>query len=101
MRKVMVRYTVKPERAQENRELIEAVYAELARTQPAGLSYAAFVLEDGVTFVHVSSSDTSNGRSPLLDVPAFQEFQRDHSSRVAEGPVTTALEEVGSFRVWA
>ena len=51
MSKVMVRYKVKPERAQENERLIRAVYEELAQTTPAGLRYATFKLEDGVSFL--------------------------------------------------
>jgi hypothetical protein len=35
MSKVMVRYKVKPERAQENEQLIRAVYEELKSTVPA------------------------------------------------------------------
>ena len=42
MRRVMVRYKVKPDRAAENEALVRAVYEELARTQPAGLHYATF-----------------------------------------------------------
>ena len=37
MRRVMVRYKVKPERAAENEELVRAVYEELQRTAPDGL----------------------------------------------------------------
>jgi hypothetical protein len=101
MSKVMVRYTVKPERAQENRELVEAVYAELADTRPDGLRYATFVLEDGVTFLHVASAETADGGTPLTGVRAFQEFQRDVRERCEQSPVVTALQEVGSFRFWS
>ena len=54
MRQVMVRYKVKPERAAENEELVRAVYDELHRTEPAGLRYATFQLDDGVSFVHLA-----------------------------------------------
>ena len=36
MKRVMVRYTVKPERVEENVELVRAVYDELRATRPAG-----------------------------------------------------------------
>ena len=74
MRRIMVRYKVKPDRAAENEELVRAVYEELQRTQPAGLHYATFALEDGVSFVHLSSIDTEDGRNPLSDVEAFARF---------------------------
>jgi hypothetical protein len=100
MSKVMIRYKVKPERAEENAQLIRAVYEELARTTPDGLRYATFQLEDGVSFVHIASNETEDGHSPLREVQAFQEFQRDVRERCAEPPVTAQLNEVGSFRFW-
>ena len=60
MSKVMVRYKVKPECAEEN---VRAGPRGLrgargARNRP-GLRYATFQLEDGVSFVHVASTTTS------------------------------------------
>jgi hypothetical protein len=100
MSKVMVRYRVKPECAQENERLIRAVYEELERTAPAGLHYATFKLEDGVSFVHVASSETEDGRNPLLEVAAFREFQENVAARCEERPVAVQLDEVGAFRFW-
>jgi hypothetical protein len=98
MSTIMVRYRVKRERAAENAELVRAVYAELARTEPTGLRYATFVLEDGVSFVHVASVETEDGHNPLRDVKAFADFQRDIAARCDEPAVATELQEVGSFR---
>jgi hypothetical protein len=98
MRQVMVRYTVKPERAAENEQLVRAVYEELARTEPDGLRYATYRLDDGVTFIHIASSDTADGRSPLADVEAFKRFQEHIADRVEEGPVVSELSQVGSYR---
>ena len=100
MSKVMVRYKVKPDRAAENEALVRAVYDELQRTQPAGLRYATFRLDDGVSFVHLASSDTEGGRSPLSEVGAFQRFQQDIGDRCDEAPVVTELHEIGSFHVF-
>ena len=98
MRRVMVRYKVKPDRAAENEALVRAVYEELARTQPAGLHYATFALEDGVSFVHLSTLDTEDGRNPLSEVEAFARFQEGIGDRCQEGPVVAPLREIGSFR---
>jgi hypothetical protein len=95
MRHVMIRYKVKPGRAEENEELVRAVFDELARTEPAGLRYATYRLDDGVTFVHVSASD---GPSPLTDVEAFKRFQRDIADRVEDGPVVTEVTQIGAYR---
>ena len=98
MRRVMVRYKVKPDRAAENEALVRAVYEELARTQPAGLHYATFALEDGVSFAHLSTLDGEDGRNPLTEVEAFARFQEGIGDRCEEGPVVVQLREVGSYR---
>ena len=100
MKQVMVRYKVKPERAEENEELVRAVYAELRRTEPAGIRYATFQLEDGVSFVHLSSTETEDGHNPLSETKAFKEFLKDIGDRCDEAPVATEVREVGSFRAF-
>jgi hypothetical protein len=98
MKRVMVRYKVKPDRVAENEALVRAVYDELERTQPADLRYATFRLDDGVSFVHVSTSETADGRSPLADVTAFKQFQENVRDRCDEAPVVTELHQIGSYR---
>jgi hypothetical protein len=95
MRRVMVRYRVKPDRAAENEALVRAVYEELHRASPSGLRYATFKLDDGVSFVHLSESEGE--RNPLSDVAAFQEFQRGIGERCEVAPVVTELSEIGSY----
>jgi hypothetical protein len=97
MRQVMVRYRVKPARVEENEALVRAVYDELHRTAPAGLRYATFRLADGVSFLHLSATETEDGRNPLLDVEAFARFQEAIGERCDEPPVVTELQEIGSY----
>ena len=99
MSKVMVRYKVKPERAQENEQLIRAVYEELQSSAPAGLRYATFCADDGVSFIHIASSETE-GPSPLREVVAFKRFQQNVGERCGEPPASVELREIGSFRFW-
>jgi Antibiotic biosynthesis monooxygenase len=99
MRQVMVRYRVKPERVEENEDLVRAVYDELRRSEPAGLRYATFKLDDGVSFVHLAVTESENGGSRLSKLKAFQEFQKDIEDRTDEGPVVTELDLIGSFRL--
>ena len=99
MKRVMVRYKVKPDQAARNQELVRAVYEELHRTNPAGLRYATFQLDDGVTFVHVASTETEDGTNPLSAVEAFKRFQEDIDDRCEERPVVTRLDQVGSYRM--
>ena len=100
MKHVIVRYKVKPERAAENEELVRAVYAELHETTPTALRYATFQLDDGVSFVHISATDTEDGRSPLSEVEAFRRFQENIGDRCEELPVVTSVREIGSYRLF-
>lgn len=100
MGRTMVRYKVKPERSAQNEELVRRVYEELHRTAPAGLRYATFVLEDGVSFVHVAAVETADGRNPLQEVAAFRAFQAGIDERCDEAPAPVGLREVGSYRFW-
>ena len=97
MRQVMIRYKVKPDRVAENEELVRAVYDELHRTEPAAFRYATFRLADGVSFVHIASSETEDGSNPLSQVQAFARFQEDIRDRCDEAPVVSELREIGSF----
>jgi hypothetical protein len=92
----IIRYTTKPECAAENERLIRAVFAELARDNPAGLSYHAFRLADKVSFVHVATLDGDD--NPLTRSAAFAEFQRGIKDRCADGPAAADAEMVGSYR---
>jgi hypothetical protein len=94
----MVRYKVKPDRAAENEELVRAVYDELQRTEPAGLRYATFQLDDGVSFVHLASTD--DGHSPLSHAKAFERFQENIADRCDEAPVVSNLREIRSFHLF-
>ena len=101
MKQVLVRYKVKPERVKENEELVRAVYDELRYTQPAGLRYATFKQDDGVSFVHLAVTESDRGDSPLSRVKAFQEFQKNIDDRTDEAPVVTEIEQIGAYRLVA
>ena len=98
MKQVMVRYRVKPDQVASNEELVRGVYDELHRSEPAGLRYATFQLEDGVTFVHFSEFEEA--RNPLPELEAFTAFQERIRDRCDEPPVVSELREIGSFRVF-
>ncbi|MDH3252516.1 MAG: hypothetical protein OEM41_06955 [Ignavibacteria bacterium] len=99
MKRVIVRYKVKPDKANENQELIQAVFAELNSKRPDGLRYASFLQADGQSFVHIASIETKDGSNPLSGIEAFKAFQKDINSRCIESPVATEITEVGSFRM--
>jgi hypothetical protein len=97
MRRIMVRYRVKPDRVAENEESVRAVYAELARSQPEGLRYTTVKLPDGVTFVHIAEHGDPN---PLQRVEAFGRFTATVRDRCEDGPEATELTEIGAYRFW-
>jgi hypothetical protein len=94
----MVRYKVRPDRADENEALVRAVYEQLARERPEGLHYATFKLPDGVSFMHIVIETDEPGRI-LGAASAFRAFTADIESRCEEPPVVTELTIVGSFGV--
>jgi hypothetical protein len=97
----MIRYKVKPDQAETNVRLVQAVYEELRKAAPAGVRYATFQLDDGVSFVHIHSDDSTDGANALTALPAFKRFQEGIPDRCEEGPVVSAAREVGSFRFFA
>ena len=99
MRQVMVRYTVKPEQAAQNEELVRNVYEELRQTAPDGIHYATFVLDDGVSFVHVASAEDDD-RNRLMEIEAFRAFLGDIAERCEIQPEQAMIREVGSYQFW-
>ncbi len=100
MRRVLVRYKVKADRASENEAYVRHVFDELQRTTPGGLRYATFKQADGVSFVHIASVETEDGSNPLSQSAAFQAFQAEIRDRCDEPPVAVELTEVGSYRLF-
>ena len=99
MKTTIVRYKVKADRADENKQFIRRVFEELAGSQPDGLQYASFNLDDGVSFLHIAVVDTDDGSNPLTDSSAFKEFVANIKDRCEEPPVATTAERVGSYRL--
>lgn len=95
MQDVIVQYQTTPETAEQNRVLVEKVYAELNERDPGGLAYATFRLDDGVTFVHVAHIEGEH--NPLRDSKAFAEFQRNIADRCVDGPTPRTAELIGAY----
>ena len=94
----MVRYQAKPERADENQRLIEAVFAELNDREPEGFTYKVFRLEDGVSFIHVVIEHDVDEPESLQDVAAFQAFVANIADRCEILPVAMGATIVGGYR---
>ena len=97
MKSIVVRYQAKADRADENQRLIEAVFAELEATQPAGFSYQVFRLDDGVSFIHAVIEHDVDHPGSLQDVAAFRAFVADIGDRCDVAPVASAATVVGGY----
>ena len=83
----LITYTVKPDQADANVALIEAVFAELA---DAGLDARYTVYRDGDRFFHLADGDS------FTQLPAFRAFIEGHESRRVGPTETSELRVVGS-----
>ena len=96
MKKLIVRYKVKADKADENEKLIRKVFEELHKNRPDGLRYASFKLSDGVSFVHVVIEHPGGANVSLNDVPAFRAFTENIGERCDEPPVAMGATVVGA-----
>ena len=93
-RAVVVRYRTRPDAADDNEQLVKAVFEELAAAQPDGVRYLTSRVDE-TTFVHVAVFDSD--ANPLADLPAFQAFTAGIASRCEEPPAPAAGYVVGSY----
>ncbi len=100
METTIVRFKVKADRAEENRDFIRKVFAQLDEDKPEGLRYVSFNLDDGLSFVHIAVVETADGKNPLPNTTAFQEFLSGIKDRCDEPPVATRADIVGSYRLF-
>jgi hypothetical protein len=98
MRRVLVRYKLKAEWVEENKKLVKAIFTELHAKQTEGLRYASFGFPDGVSFIHLASVETADGKNPLNETEAFPLFTKDLKNRCEDPPVAMDLTEVGSYK---
>ena len=96
MRQVMVKYTTRADQAEENARLIREVFESLRMTAPAGITYAAYRLEDGVSFVHIATIEDP-AANPLQSLAAFKAFTAGVRDRCDIAPVISVLQQVGSY----
>lgn len=93
---VLVRYTTKPERAEENQQLVENVFKELNESDPGGVRYMTLRFDDN-HFAHIAQIEGET--NPLSETSAFPEFQKEINERCIEGegpnPVQAVI--VGSY----
>ncbi len=100
MKRVLVQYKVKANKAAENINFIKNVFKELKEKSPDGLKYASFHQPDGVSFVHIASIETEDGTNPLSESAAFKEFQKEIKDRCEIPPAAVDLNEIDSYNLF-
>jgi 2,4-dienoyl-CoA reductase-like NADH-dependent reductase (Old Yellow Enzyme family) len=98
MKRILVQYKVKADKAEENINFIKNVFKELKEKSPSGLKYVSFYQPDGVSFVHIASIETQDGKNPLSESAAFKEFQKEIKNRCEIPPVAVDLNEIDSYK---
>ena len=98
MKRTLIRYDAKPERADENQRLIQGVFQELHAKAPGGVRYMALRLDTGtfVHFVEVENGDVSN---PLPELAAFRSFQNGIRDRQVEPATLSSAVIIGNYRM--
>ena len=96
-RRRLVRYKVKPERVAENETLVRSVFESLHTDPLAGLRYASFKLEDGVSFVHLVEFASDAVNEAFVGRPAFKAFVAGIRDRCDEPPLNHGLQEIGAY----
>jgi hypothetical protein len=96
MKRTLIRYRTRPEAADANARLVEAVFAELAEKGPDGLRYLSLRLE-GDAFVHFVESNSDPG--PLPGLQTFKTFQQGIRERCLEPPDPRAVTILGNYRM--
>ena len=92
----MVTYRVKEGRAEENSSYVREVMADLEARGTQGVTYDVFLLEDGVTFVHVVEEEGEGGMVQVSE--AFQRFTASLlADRCAATPELHAMTRVAGY----
>jgi hypothetical protein len=83
---VKVQYTVKEEYVETNKTNIRRVMADLREINNPNITYSAFLLDDGKSFIHFVMRVDDEAQKTLNDLPSFQEFQRQLKESGPEVP---------------
>lgn len=83
-RVTLVRYTARPDRADENEALSRAVFAELRAAAPKDVAYALF--RDGAEFVHLFVNAAADDSAAVTELPSFKAYAKGVADRCEAPP---------------
>lgn len=97
MNAVKVQYTVKKEYLETNKANIQRVIIDLKDINNPNIKYSAFLIDNGKSFVHFVMQLDDQAQKPLIELPSFQDFQRQmRESDLEVAPKAENLHLVGS-----
>ena len=86
MNAVKVQYTVKEAYVETNIANIKRVMDDLREIGNPDIKYAAFLLDDGKSFVHIVMRANDEAQKTVSELHSFQEFQRQLKESGPEVP---------------
>ena len=96
MNRRLIRYKAKPDHADENQRLIEAVFRELRETRPDGVRYLVLRMADD-SFVHFV--ELEGPVNPMQTLESFRKFSGTAGERALEPPVASEAQVIGDYRM--
>jgi hypothetical protein len=92
----MVTYKVKDGRGEENSAYVREVMADLDARKVEGVTYWVYLLDDGVSFLHVAHEEGEGGALQVSE--AFQRFTATLvEDRCADTPALHPMTLVGRY----
>ena len=81
---VKVSYTVNADFVAQNKQNINSFLADFKKLSKCNFLYNVFLLDDGLTFLHIGMYEREEDQQTVLNVPSFLKFQeeRDQSGLI-------------------
>lgn len=96
MQKFLIQYSMKPEFADENADLLRAYLDELEQVRPANMAYSVNRLGDGTDFFHLVES--ANGAASFAPLPNFRHRADWAKGKYREEPVMIEFTNIGAYK---
>lgn len=94
MEHLLMRYRIKPAELEHHLELLRTVYADLNASDPGGLHWISYQLDDPHEFVELAFAPELPGPLPTMD--SFRRYRADLEAR-CESRSATELQPVAHY----
>ena len=73
---VKVTYTIKPDFVETNKQNISLFLNDFKKMSHSDFRYIVYLMEDGITFLHLSTYKNEHVQKEVLKVESFKSFQK-------------------------